>query len=190
MPKGSKRYKDDLDGKKFGKLQVLGFSRIKDRHAAWLCLCDCGITKEVLGLNLRRGHAKSCGCITKEQLKTHGYSRKSIYKQEYQAWQGMIQRCTNEKNPAYKNYGGRGIKVCAEWRYDFPKFLADMGPKPDPVYSLDRIDNDGNYEPTNCRWAEKSVQSKNRRTSSEMVRRAEIAAFKLGFRLGLYGKIP
>jgi hypothetical protein len=163
---------NDLTGRRFSRLLVLGIAG-KDENGCirWLCQCDCGKQKTVYGLNLTRGFSKSCGCLQKERAAesstgnswsvTHGCHRTP----EYVAWQGIIQRCLNPNNKSYDNYGGRGIQVCDRWVESFEKFLADMGEKPEPkeLYSIDRINNDGDYEPSNCRWATRDQQLGNQR---------------------------
>jgi hypothetical protein len=128
----------------------------------FLCLCECGNTKEVLLSKLRKGDIKSCGCYRKEISTKHGYKHTSIYN----IWVMMKQRCLNTKNKDYPNWGGRGITVCDRWLESFNNFLEDMGQKPENN-SLDRINNDGNYEPSNCRWATSIQQQNNRRTSKK-----------------------
>jgi hypothetical protein len=110
----------------------------------------------------------SCGCFQQEQASkantTHGDSRRNGKRTpEYQAWTGMIKRCSNPSEIGFRHYGGRGIKVCERWRHSFPNFLADMGRKPSPKHSIERNDNDGNYEPSNCRWATQKEQIHNKR---------------------------
>jgi hypothetical protein len=131
-----------------------------------LVKCICGSKKVILFRNFRSGNTKSCGCLRKVTGKKnglantlHGESRKTS---EYFCWQNMMQRCYNNKNPIYSYYGGRGIKVCKRWD-KYSNFLGDLGRKPRKDYSIDRVNNSGNYEPSNCRWATKSEQLKNRR---------------------------
>lgn len=127
----------------------------------WLCRCECGTERTVDKYGLARGHSKSCGCIKKEhsgRKPVHGLIRTP----EYGAWTEMKRRCLDPSRPHYPHYGGRGITFCDRWN-DFAAFYADMGQRPGKGYSLDRIDVNGNYEPSNCRWATASEQSKNRR---------------------------
>lgn len=128
------------------------------------CRCECGVVKEYRLYTLRSGKTKSCGCLAREVvgsgLKTHGLS----HTVEYGIWHGMLRRCLNEKEDSYRNYGGRGIAVCDRWR-SFESFYEDMGPRPSSKHSIDRINNDGNYEPGNCRWATQKEQARNTRVN-------------------------
>lgn len=157
-----------MDHKRFGRLTVIARS-VSPGLARWDCVCDCGNVIAVKRAALSSGHTKSCGCFKSQRLSdlnkartTHGASSSSTY----HTWQAMHDRCANPNNKHYKNYGGRGIKVCVRWR-EFSNFLADMGHRPAPALTLDRRNNDGNYSPSNCRWVSRSVNNYNRRPSSE-----------------------
>jgi hypothetical protein len=159
------RARIDLSGQRFGKLTVRRLAyRDKGHRAYFKCVCDCGKEVEVRSDHLRSGKILACGCLIGRhhngggRTVTHGntsFHRRTV---EYKAWDNMRSRCCNTKRHNYKNYGGRGIKVCDRWLNSFENFLADIGRKPGPEYSVDRINNDGNYEPGNCRWATPSEQ--------------------------------
>lgn len=157
----------DLVGQRFGKLVVVGrAAREKGCRPYWTCLCDCGNLNESQGRNLISGEAKSCGCWKVERLTTHGHTAGGKSTPIFRAWSSMFERCYNPKHEHYKSYGGRGIAVCPRWHESFENFLADMGPSWSPELTLDRYpDNDGDYEPGNCRWATQAQQSRNRRTT-------------------------
>ena len=143
-------------------------SRNGRRRPRWLCRCICGAEKVVLDQSLRlaqtspAGGSRSCGCLVVERTIRHGHNRGQRPTSEYIAWISAKKRCNNSKNPSFARYGGRGIRMCDRWSNDFAAFLADMGRKPDPSLSLDRIDPNGDYFPGNCRWAPSNVQSRNR----------------------------
>lgn len=153
----------DLTGQKFNRLTVVSRAESNGKKVLWNCKCDCGSEAIVISGHLKNGNTKSCGCLNidkiKERLTTHGMK----WSPEYKSWEAMMQRCNNEKRKDSKDYLGRGISVCDEWR-SFEKFYADMGHRPEGT-SLDRIDNDGNYEPGNCRWATSIEQGRNQRTN-------------------------
>lgn len=160
----------DQTGRKFGRLTVKSFvsKGVNSSRNIWLCVCDCGKEKEVSIHGLRTGQTKSCGCLANEVLvernTTHGLSRK--HPVEYKIWKDMRQRCSNKNRKDYPNYGGRGISVCPRWN-DFNLFFLDMGKRPEGK-TIDRIDVNGNYEPSNCRWASAKEQSRNKRNNHIM----------------------
>ena len=149
-------------GRVFGKLTVqsLGAPYRPSKGQSqrqWLCKCECGATTQVRTGHLTAGTTKSCGCS--QAPRKHLQSRTPTY----QLWSSMKQRCLNQNAPEYRSYGGRGIKVCREWQDSFTQFSTDVGPRPSPVHELDRIDNDGHYEPGNVRWATRAEQCANTR---------------------------
>jgi hypothetical protein len=160
----------DLKGKRFSRLVVQARAgRTSHGNVTWLCVCDCGNVSEVAGQKLKSGHTRSCGCLVKETVAglglasklTHGHSSNRRHTRAYSVWHGMMSRCHNANHGAYEYYGGRGISVCQRW-HRFEDFYADMGDPPDDR-SIDRINNEGNYEPGNCRWATVAEQLANRR---------------------------
>ena len=165
-------YRSALIGERFGKLTIVDIVDGQTRK----CKCDCGKFTTVRRCNLRSGNTTSCGCVRAEVEKvaglTHGATKRGKWTPEYTAWHGMLQRCSNPNNPRWASYGGRGIKVCARWRESFKNFLIDMGERPQGT-SLDRIDNDGNYEPENCRWANQKRQQNNKRSNRLLTFRGE-----------------
>ena len=134
------------------------------KRRTFKCKCDCGNYKIISLTHMRSGIAKSCGCYSIEFRTKHNHAHNDNITSEYTAWSNMKSRCNNPKFKQYKDYGGRGIKVCDRWLNSFKNFIDDMGKKPGPEYSIDRYpNNDGNYEPSNCRWSTSSEQLKNRR---------------------------
>lgn len=189
----------DLVGKRFGYLSVIAFSHIYNSHSYWLCVCDCGGYAVARGSHLKSGNVTSCGCRMGHI--THGESGTRLYA----IWNNMRERCRNPKTREYPRYGGRGIKVCDEWMNDFQAFydwaMANGYDETAPrgQCTLDRIDNDGNYRPENCRWATAKVQANNTRRTrfiefngerhsvSEWARRLGMNQSTLSMRINKYG---
>lgn len=154
-------------GEVHSRLTIISFDKriIKNNSYKyyWNCKCECGNIKSICYDNISSKDTKSCGCFKKEEtikrFTTHNCSRGSL---EYISWSNMIERCNNPKAINYSNYGGRGITVCKKWKKSFINFLEDMGNKPGKEYSIDRIDSNGNYEPSNCKWSTKLEQNNNR----------------------------
>ena len=160
----------DMTGQRFSSLVVTGRDFANTTSGVkWVCRCDCGNITSVKRSNLRNGRIKSCGCYRDSQLAArslvHGHAKKGKRTPTHLAWGAMINRCCAPNSKAWPDYGGRGIKVCDEWRYDFARFLADMGEKPGKEYSLERKNNDGDYCSENCVWATAKEQSRNKRSN-------------------------
>jgi hypothetical protein len=156
------------NGTRFAKLVVVAYhSRNHLGRDSYECRCDCGKTKIVLAASLRSGNTKSCGCLQPETVSrtaaTHGMSRPGHRAPEYSIWAAMKARCYNPNTEHYKDYGGRGIIVCQEWRESFETFIQDIGKRPSAKHSIERIDHNGNYEPSNVKWATTTEQTRNTR---------------------------
>ena len=168
---------NDLTGQKFGRLTVIRRDGSdKFGKPMWLCECDCGSITSVGSRLLIIGRVRSCGCLrietTTANRSTHGLSKTKTHNE----WCGMKQRCYNPKSKRYEHYGGRGIQVCDSWKNDFTKFHNDVAKLPhfnEPGYTLDRINNDGDYEPMNVRWANDVIQQNNKRTNHRLTYNGE-----------------
>lgn len=160
---------NDITGRRYGRLVVLGFAgryilNGKPRGLIWLCRCDCGKEIKVRYSNIEHCAQTSCGC-GREYWRKHGFASRSASKAraEYSIWKGIKKRCFDHNDPSWGRYGGRGITICNEWKDDFPAFFAHVGARPSSRHTLDRIRNDGNYEPGNVQWATRAEQNRNTR---------------------------
>lgn len=179
--KGSGRRHIDRAGKRYGRLVVVRLAGQKGRNFYWLCKCDCGAEKVAEGNCLVTKMTQSCGCLQRERVAAFCKKTKTTHGAagtlEYHSWCSMKQRCYCRTSQSFPSYGGRGVRVCARWRDSFQAFSSDMGRRPTPAHSLDRINNDAHYScgqceecvvngwPANCRWATPAEQARNRRTS-------------------------
>jgi hypothetical protein len=161
MTKTKTRYKD-ITGQRFGRLVAIQpLKRSTDHEKVWLCRCDCGQSHITRGTRLRSGFTQSCGCLKFTVCLRHGHRSHRMHHPLYATWCNMHQRCNNPDSPSFKWYGAHGIEVCERWG-DFANFLADVGERPSGL-SLDRVNNDGHYEPSNIRWATPKQQANNKR---------------------------
>lgn len=175
----------DLAGQKFARLTVLSraesaANKAANKAARWLCRCDCGAEVVVAGQHLRSGNTKSCGCQRADSARERSTKHGMASTLSYRRWESIKQRCFNPNNPSYKNYGGRGITMWPEWADSFEAFHAAVGDAPDGM-TLDRIDNDGNYEPGNLHWATPTQQVANRRDYPDFLTRSIDHLVALGY---------
>lgn len=179
--------KYELRGQHFGRLTVSHIARAEGKQAKWLCVCDCGKTILVDGSNLINGNTVSCGCKRREGPQS--FTHRLTGTPEYRIWRGILNRCYNPRVKAFRSYGGSGIKVCNRWRFGengrtgSELFIADMGPRPSKQHSIDRIDNAGDYEPSNCRWTTFDVQINNRGNTRFVVFRGKVTPLSVAARL-------
>lgn len=190
-----------LLGMVFSRLTVLSEEpKLRKRSPRrWLCKCVCGKQIVAIQANLRNGHTRSCGCLLRDFSSTNNLKHGKTGTPEFTTWVSMRGRCYNPNNHAFRDYGGRGITVCDSWRDSFEAFYSDMGPRPFPRASVDRIDNNGPYSPENCRWTDRLTQANNCRknrflshdgltlTLSQWAKRQGIRPGTLWMRLRRYG---
>lgn len=177
----------DLSGLRFGRLVAIERSGVNRHHQSmWKCKCDCGKYTVVMIANLQGSNpsqtkkrtTKSCGCLKREATVNALFRHGGTHTSEYRTYKAIGQRCYNPNNPSYDNYGGRGIRMCNKWRKSFLSFVKDMGPKPSPFHTVDRINPNGNYAPSNCRWATRLEQANNKRCTRKFHVSGEVMSMK------------
>ncbi len=160
-------------GEKYERLEIIEFDKKKGLHYYWICKCSCGKVKSIRYSHLKDGGTKSCGClireITSKRSTTHGHSVGGNRTSEYRSWEAMISRCTNINSTDYARYGEKGITVCERWLESFENFIEDIGFKPTKFHSIDRINNEGDYKPGNCKWSTKKEQANNRSNNISVI---------------------
>lgn len=164
--------KYELKGKRFGRLVAIKETHSTHKGTYWLCQCDCGNEKTIVATNLV-AHTRSCGCLTKESVTKRNTSHGLTKIPEYYIWVTMKMRCYNPKSEAFKNYGGRGIKICKRWYNSFVLFYKDMGKRPSNKYSIERKNVNGDYKPSNCKWATMKEQGANKTNSVYIIHNGE-----------------
>lgn len=154
---------NDLSGRKFGRWTVIKFHSIINHYSKFECHCECGVIRIVFGNSLKSGKSKSCGCLQKEEACNLHSKHNMTNSLEYSSWENMKARCFNKKHKSYKRYGGRGITICKRWLGDkgFINFIKDMGLKPTPKHTIERINKNKNYTKSNCIWATYFIQNRN-----------------------------
>jgi len=170
----------DMFGKKYGRLTVIEIYGADEKGRKILsCVCDCGNLVKVMAYSIISENTKSCGCFSIECIITgNNYKHGMCQTPEYKTWCGIIKRVENINSGDYKDYGGRGIKISKIWRKDFRNFLNDMGKRPSPRHSIERINNNGNYCKSNCKWADDNEQSRNKRNNILIMRGNRVMIFQ------------